>query len=250
MNRRPLKILNGIELILDDQGNHLNSYTISLESFGSFRGPLVCKLVTGQELFFAVSYSKPALMCSTKKTPKKFNFYLLPRPRGLSEHNKTLFFFVECGQWLFLLESQSAIEALAFNVNITSIVVDGPMPHWFIMTNSTGPSERQKSWWGQAYLVGIICPHPPPDWNRVNHGLRTLNEDFFHWNPELLGLSRQIGQINKFWGIWSIFGKTTVHWVPCPCFPLFKHCFWFTKPLYTHPKYLFGIGIWIWAAKN
>ena len=28
-------------------------------------------------------------------------------------------------------------------------------------------------------------------------GLRTSNEAFFHWNPELLGLGRQIGQINS-----------------------------------------------------
>ena len=35
---------------------------ISLESFRSFRGPLFLKPVTGQELFFAVSYSKPALV--------------------------------------------------------------------------------------------------------------------------------------------------------------------------------------------
>ena len=34
---------------------------ISLESFRSFRGPLFRKPVTGQELFFSVSYSKPAL---------------------------------------------------------------------------------------------------------------------------------------------------------------------------------------------
>ena len=43
------------------------------------------------------------------------------------------------------------------------------------------------------------------------HGLRTPNEAFFHWNPELLGLGRQIGQTNwadKFWGIWGIFGRT------------------------------------------
>ena len=32
-----------------------------LESFRSFSGPLLTKPVTGQELFFAVSYSKPAL---------------------------------------------------------------------------------------------------------------------------------------------------------------------------------------------
>ena len=50
-NRGPLKILNGIKLILDDQGNHLDSYTISLESFRSFRGPLFRKPVTGHELF-------------------------------------------------------------------------------------------------------------------------------------------------------------------------------------------------------
>ena len=30
----------------------------------------------------------------------------------------------------------------------------------------------------------------------VEHGLRTPNEAFFHRNPELLGLGRQIGQIN------------------------------------------------------
>ena len=57
-----LKILNGIKLILDDQGNHLDSYTISLKSFRAFRGPLFCKPATDQELFLAVSYSKQALI--------------------------------------------------------------------------------------------------------------------------------------------------------------------------------------------
>ena len=33
------------------QGNHLDSYTINLESFRSFKGPLFRKPVTGQELF-------------------------------------------------------------------------------------------------------------------------------------------------------------------------------------------------------
>ena len=57
--------MNGIKFILDDQGNHLDSYTISLESFRSFRGPLFRKPITGQEFLFAVSYSKPALaVCS------------------------------------------------------------------------------------------------------------------------------------------------------------------------------------------
>ena len=60
--RGALKILNGIKLIPNDQGNHLDSYTVSLESFRSFRGPLFFKQVlTGQALFFAISNSKPAL---------------------------------------------------------------------------------------------------------------------------------------------------------------------------------------------
>ena len=47
-NRGPLKILKGIKLIRDDQGKD----KISLESFRSFTGPLFCKPVTCQELFF------------------------------------------------------------------------------------------------------------------------------------------------------------------------------------------------------
>ena len=57
-----------------------------------------------------------------------------------------------------------------------------------------------------------------------------------------------LGQTNwsdKFWGIWSIFGRTiSTH---------FAHVFHYltiistkNKPLYPHSKYLFGIGIWIW----
>ena len=42
----------GIKLILDDQGNHLDSYAISLQSFRSFRGSLFRKPVTSHELFF------------------------------------------------------------------------------------------------------------------------------------------------------------------------------------------------------
>ena len=61
-SRGPLKILNDVKLILDDQGNYFDSYVISLKSFKSFRGSLICKPVTGQELFFAVSYSKLALV--------------------------------------------------------------------------------------------------------------------------------------------------------------------------------------------
>ena len=64
-NKGPLNILNGTKLILDDHGNNLDSFRISLESFSTFRGPLLLKPVTGEELLFAVSYSKPALAQSS-----------------------------------------------------------------------------------------------------------------------------------------------------------------------------------------
>ena len=60
-NKGPLKVLNGTKLILDNHRKNLESFIINLESFSSIRGPLHLKPVTGQELFFAVSYSKPAL---------------------------------------------------------------------------------------------------------------------------------------------------------------------------------------------
>ena len=56
-----MKVLNTTKLILDDHGNNLDSFRISLESFRSFRGPLLLKPITGQEPFFAVSYGKPTL---------------------------------------------------------------------------------------------------------------------------------------------------------------------------------------------
>ena len=72
-NKGPLKVLNGTKLILDDHGNNLDSFRISLESFRSFRDPLLLKQVTGQELSFAVSYSKLALigMFIYKNRPSK-----------------------------------------------------------------------------------------------------------------------------------------------------------------------------------
>ena len=82
------------------------------------------------------------------------------------------------------------------------------------------------------------------------HGLRVPNEAFFHFNPKVLGLSRQIGQIDswEFGAFWADLSTPIfVLRVPCPCFPLFLQK---TTPLYPHLKYLFGIGIGIWTAKN
>ena len=78
------------------------------------------------------------------------------------------------------------------------------------------------------------------------HGLRTPNEAFFHLNPELLGLGRQIGQIHS--GAFAVFAVKLsapifVQWVPCPCFPLFNPYFYKkTKPLYPTSQ----LFIWEW----
>ena len=77
------------------------------------------------------------------------------------------------------------------------------------------------------------------------HGLRTPNEAFFHWNPELLG--RQIGQINS--GAFGVFlaelsAPILVQWVPFPCFPLFNHYFYKILSLYIHtPNIYLGLGL-------
>ena len=45
------KVLNGTKLILDDHGNNLDSFRISLESFRSFKGPLPHKPVLVRNYF-------------------------------------------------------------------------------------------------------------------------------------------------------------------------------------------------------
>jgi hypothetical protein len=70
---------------------------------------------------------------------------------------------------------------------------------------------------------------------------------FIYQNPELW--------VDTFWGIWEIYEQfisTNFGTVsPLPMFsnnqPLFLQK---NKPLYPNPKYLYGIGICIWAAKN
>ena len=77
------------------------------------------------------------------------------------------------------------------------------------------------------------------------HGLRTPNEVFFHWNTELLGLSRQIEPINS--GVFGVFsGKISalilVQWVSCPCFPFLNYYFYKKLSLYIHiQSYIFQV---------
>jgi hypothetical protein len=75
-------------------------------------------------------------------------------------------------------------------------------------------------------LVTNVCFNPAV--NRKGHGLRTSNEAFFHWNPKLFGLGRQIVKINFVaFGVFSarLSAPILVQWVPCPCLFLFNHYF-------------------------
>ena len=60
-SRGPLKDLKDSKLILNESKLFPWSSRVSLVPFRTFTGPLFPKPVTGQELFFAVSYSKLAL---------------------------------------------------------------------------------------------------------------------------------------------------------------------------------------------
>ena len=73
-SREPLKDLKDSKLILNESKLFPWSSMISLVPFRIFRGPLFPKPVTGQELFFAISYSKPALGCGN--CWQKYGIYL------------------------------------------------------------------------------------------------------------------------------------------------------------------------------
>ena len=85
----------------------------------------------------------------------------------------------------------------------------------------------------------------------------SLSKDYGH--PErgffLKSQTFGLGQTNwakHFGGIGVFSAKLSVlilvQWVPFPCFPLLDHYFYKKYAfLYPHPKYLFWIGIWIWA---
>jgi hypothetical protein len=64
----------------------------------------------------------------------------------------------------------------------------------------------------------------------------------------------QTNWVDKVWDIWGIFGQTiNIHFdtvSPLSIFSIIKPLFLQkTKPLYPDPKYLYGIGIGIWATK-
>jgi hypothetical protein len=88
-------------------------------------------------------------------------------------------------------------------------------------------------------------PDPMPSWNpRTKNAQKSIF--FFHWNPELFGLGRQIGQINSgaFWVFSAeLSAPILAQWVPCPCFPLFNHYFNKKLSLYFHiPNIYLGLG--------
>ena len=78
---------------------------------------------------------------------------------------------------------------------------------------------------------------------------RTMNP-FFIEIPNFWAWANNLGRyiLGHFW----YFRPILVLWVPWIVHVFYNQSLYLqkTKPLYPHPKYLFGIGIWIWAAKN
>ena len=77
-----------------------------------------------------------------------------------------------------------------------------------------GESQQNKT---PSWSLRLYCLyHQSEKWGRIRairmvstwQGLRMLNEAFFHWNPKLLGLGRQIGQID--YGEFGVFSAKLV----------------------------------------
>ena len=116
-------------------------------------------------------------------------------------------------------------------------------------------------WHHLAFVWKRTKPSPLSFWNQIFQWYklsinypRTMDAQWSLFSLKFLTFG--LGQTNsaaKFWGVFQ---------------PNYQHPFWYceslvhifyniqplflqkTKPLYPHSKYLFGIGIWIWAAKN
>ena len=67
---------------------------------------------------------------------------------------------------------------------------------------------------------------------------------FFSSKFQTFGLG-QTNWADKVWGIWGIFGRTiSTHFGPSSMFSIIQPLFLQkAKPLYPHPKQLFGFGI-------
>ena len=83
------------------------------------------------------------------------------------------------------------------------------------------------------------------DYSPLGHPICPRTKDaqwsLFYWNPELLGLGRQIKQINSgTFGV-HIFGQIiSTHFGTVSMFSIIRPLFLKkTKPLYPHPRYLF-----------
>ena len=93
----------------------LDSHTISLESFRSFKGPLFDKPVAGIGTFFAVSYSKPALVAFAlflTNCPVHFFFFSYLNELTLSYYafQDNLYSHFRCWKTRFITAEKTNIE--------------------------------------------------------------------------------------------------------------------------------------------
>ena len=103
--------------------------------------------------------------------------------------------------------------------------------------------------------VGILFVETDPETGKTQPVTDyRYQERVFFQKSRTFGLG-QTFWAEMFWGFWGIFGRTiNTHFGNVSSMsmfsiiqPLFLQK---TKPLCPNPKYLFGIGIWIGAAKN
>ena len=153
------------------------------------------------------------------KIRKSLLFYV-----KISLNNSVWWLADDCLFWWFLKDSLATLRQFSDNF-ITTLSVRRSCS----VLSRTSISET-----GQTFIHPLI------------HGLGTPNEAFFHWNSELLGLGRQIGQIDfGAFGVLSakLSAPIWVQWVSCPYFPLFNHYFYKKLNLYIHiPNIYLGLG--------
>ena len=113
--------------------------------------------------------------------------------------------------------------------------------------------------WGRGNSIKLSLSAGTPDpWSRFRHPFTILIINnlqihglwiLFSSKSQAFGLGQTIwGNLGIFgWFISTYFGTVS----PLSVFSINQPVFLQkTKPLYPNPKYLFAIGIWIWAAKN
>ena len=103
--------------------------------------------------------------------------------------------------------------------------------------------------WKCHYFLGFFATHSFSILYLYSYGLRMPNEAFFHWNSKVLGLGRQIGQIN--FGAFGVFSaKLSAPILVLSMFSMIQPLFLQkSKPINSQPKIYLGLGFEFWPQR-